>query len=212
MIIEHDICALCGSKVFGLEQQNSDDDYIILNRSIENYSGIPIKTSSDNKDYFLIPLDEMLNIKACASHLIAPSYDCCISGYDGLCEFWNSKSKELADIFPESTYGGVVLDVEGFCDSNLSETFKICARILGMIWNRYYTGEMLSSRTLSDMWKNRYFKAKDGYVNTKEVKGWLEEITTPSMRRYFALEPVNYELHNEYCQLINSILEESKNE
>ena len=206
----------CGSRLYNLENDISDWDYFALvggegSEALSNDMQTLVK--KDNKDFFLHRLDSMLSIVYCASPFIAP-YTNAVTDYESqsLKEYWDSNCYALADIAAGITYKSAIEQVEKYVELNYEKGFKICARLMGVQWSRYYVGNMLAARNLPEKWRSRYFAAKNGEAGIEDVKGWLDEIRTPSIQRYFSLEPINYELHNEYCQLINSILEESNNE
>lgn len=203
-----------GSTLFRLETAKSDVDFFALSVPQESISiGQEIESrDEDNNNFFIHRIDTMLNINACASALVVPTYDAAFSGNKGLLSFWRNNSDKLADISPVSTYNSTLDQVSTYVGASIIKSYKVCARLIGMMWCRYYTGDMLSARYLPEKWRERYFSARNGNASVNDVKSWLDEICTPSIKRYFSLEPINYELHNEYCQLINTILEETKND
>lgn len=204
------ITACCGSRLFGLEEDGSDKDYIALVLPLgEAPVGMPVKASCDGADYFCHRLDDMRNIVACASPLIAPSYDSVTGGSSQrLREFWTGNAAALAEIDPIATYLGALAQAESYLTTpGLERTYRIAVRLLGMMWCRYYTGDLLSARQLTDTWRARYFAAKRGELSAADIWAWYEQLNTPSIRRYFESEPVNRTLHEEYKRLINTILE-----
>lgn len=204
------ITACCGSRLFGLEEDGSDKDYIALVLPSEGTpEGMPAKAEQDGADYFCHRLDDMRDIVACASPLIVPSYDSVTGGSSQqLREFWEGNAAALAEIDPIATYLGALAQVESYLTTpGWERTYKIAVRLLGMMWCRYYTGDLLRARQLTPTWRERYFAAKRGELSAADILVWYEQLNTPSIRRYFGNEPVNRGLHEEYKILINKILE-----
>ena len=207
------IAALGGSRLFGLETDTSDEDYFIMVFPDDSLVlGEEKEVHKETVDYFVHRIDTMYELEACASPLVVPTYGSAVYGNGDMIRFWNENAERLANISPATTYNNAIGYARKIIDEKSVKALKICSRLIGMMWCRYYTGDMLSARYLPEKWRSRYFAAKNGEAGIEDVKGWLDEIRTPSIQRYFSLEPINYELHNEYCQLINSILEESNNE
>lgn len=202
--------ALCGSRVFGLEESGSDWDYMALAMPGAGLTeDCFVKKTVDNADYFCVPLSSMLNLAACASPLVAPYYDSVVGGTNKpLMDFSTSHAAALAEIDPIATYLGALAQAESYLAApGLERTYRIAVRLLGMMWCRYYTGDLLSARQLTDAWRARYFAAKRGELSAADILVWYEQLNTPSIRRYFESEPVNRTLHEEYKRLINTILE-----
>lgn len=206
------VITLGGSRLFDLEEDGSDHDFEAIltgetatKLSDERFSKIQI----DGNDYFCIPLSAMLELGACASPLVVPTYDkVCGGSNQTLMDFWTSNAVGLADIYPLATYRRALAQVESYLTTpGLERTYRIAVRLLGMMWCRYYTGDLLSARQLTDTWRARYFAAKRGELSAADILVWYEQLNTPSIRRYFESEPVNRTLHDEYKGLINTILE-----
>ena len=148
------ITAKCGSHLFGLDTENSDKDYLSLVIPVENEQMEMIK---DGKDYFFHDISWFCDIKACASPLIVPSYDAVVSHSDKeLFKFWRENSAQLADIFPNATYLTAINEIERFLEEEQTRAYKVCVRLMGLIWGRYHTGNMLAARNLTELWQKRY--------------------------------------------------------
>ncbi len=199
------ITAKCGSHLFGLDTENSDKDYLSLVIPVENEQMEMIK---DGKDYFFHDISWFCDIKACASPLIVPSYDAVVSHSDKeLFKFWRENSAQLADIFPNATYLTAINEIERFLEEEQTRAYKVCVRLMGLIWGRYHTGNMLAARNLTELWQKRYFEAKDGTVSKVELLQWLQACKTRSIQDYFDTQGANFTLHKHYRKVIDDILE-----
>ena len=66
----------------------------------------------------------------------------------------------LADISPNSTYRMTIETVEDFIGRGEDRYHKISVRLLGLIWCRFYVGNMLQAKFFPDFLRNRYYDAK----------------------------------------------------
>ena len=172
--------------------------------------GRQAKERDGEADYFITSLDRFNYIEMCASPLIAPSYDSVIGGNsEELKNFWKNNSSDLADICPFSTYQSSIKQSEFYLTTAGREhSYKIAVRLIGMMWCRYYTGDLLSARQLTKEWRDRYFSAKRGELSSTDIMVWLDKIRTPSIKRYFNNEYKNIELHDQFKIIINNVLKE----
>lgn len=100
------ITAKCGSKLFGLDTEDSDQDYLSL---IIPAEGEPMEVLKDGENYFFHDISCFYDINACASPIIIPSYDAITDYADReLFEFWKANQTALADIAPNETYLGAI--------------------------------------------------------------------------------------------------------
>lgn len=207
------LTAMVGSRLFNLNAIDSDYDYLAIeykNESKDVIEGRQAKERDGEIDYFITSLDRFNYIEMCASPLIAPSYDSVTGGNsEELKNFWENNCSSLADIWPISTYQSAIEQTEFYLTTEgLEYTYKIAVRLIGMMWCRYYTGDLLSARQLTKEWRDRYFSAKRGELSSTDIMVWLDKIRTPSIRRYFNNEYKNIELHDQFKIIINNVLKE----
>lgn len=213
MIDDFVLISKVGSKLFSLDTDSSDSDYIALTCGDSNYNfheTIQIKQSNGFDDYFISPLDSFNSIIVCASPFVAPSYDAIIGGSsDRLKNFIRKNSNALADIYPLVTYNDALNMAEFHLALNdVKRSYKIAVRLLGMMWCRYYTGDLLSARQLTPEWRDRYFAAKRGELDASDIMAWYNKLNTPSIQRYFSNEPKNTALHDQYKKIIDQVIKE----
>lgn len=204
---------ICGSKAFGLDTEGSDTDFLsIVSCADETLMphGQQVHVKTLTGDYFLARLDDMYQISGCASPLVAPYYNA-VCQYENalLYQFISNNNYVLAEIAPNCTYRIVLNQVERYLEDARESAYKICARLLGLMWGRYYIGDMLSARNLSDLWRRRFFDGKYGIAGKKDVEKWLQELKTRSIRDYFSIQPANYTLHDQYKLVIDQVLKET---
>jgi len=219
--MRYDITARCGSRIYHLEHENSNYDCFTLvsgpNASIYEpdfpYHILPVYLPEEDNylNRFTFRTDSFYSIHMCANALISPLYD---KSYEGesqiLKDFWNENSYELAEISPYITYSSSITEVTSDIENKRSSKYSICARMIGLMWCRYYSNHIFSARDhLTREWKNRYWLAKAGKVTEREVKSWLDEITTQSFKDFYLNQPVNTQLHDEYKKVLDKVLEES---
>lgn len=204
------ITALCGSRLWGLDTETSDRDYIVVAagdgaKKIPYGSIVPEKR--DGVDYFLVRLDTFYEIAACASPMVAPSYDAVVASEAPLLrEFWKRYPAQLADIYPYATYQIALEQVENHLDAGRERCYAACARLLGLICGRYETGDMLAARQLPQVWRERYFAAKAGDVTGADVAAWLQSCKTASYRDYYETQWANRALYDQYRHIIDKTI------
>ena len=203
----------CGSKLFGLDNDKSDYDYLsIITTNNTNYYDLDryiVLNPDDNIDIFCHNLLSMYNIKYCASPLIIPSYDS-IAYYNSsiLNEFWLKHNVGLSEIYLNSTYHLTIEQVNHYIDLEYITGYSVAVRLIGLMWCRYFTDNIFQARdNFADIWVDRYNLAKSGDVSTSELKNFLGEIQTPSIARFYESKIANYELHDQYKVVIDKIIE-----
>ena len=201
---------MCGSRLFGLETELSDKDFIgfVGGQDAEIVTeDHPYQVKDGVFDYFLHRLDSCLSLDYCASPMIVPSYDSVFDYEDtSVKEFWAENSSALADISPNSTYRMTIETVEDFIGRGEDRYHKISVRLLGLIWCRFYVGNMLQAKFFPDFLRKRYYDAKNGTIGEREIKLMLEECETNTFRRYFSNCPRNQEIHDQYKKIIDTVL------
>lgn len=205
------LISFCGSRLFGLEEDASDYDYMALavNAEQELISDQFKQIQLEDGDYFCMNLRDMLTIENCASALVAPDYDSVLGGSSQtLKDFWAGHAAALADICPLATYNSALAQTEIYLERfQQPRALKVAVRLLGLLWCRYYTGDLLPARQLTPVWRERYFAAKRGEIGAAEIKTWYDQLCAPSIRRYFEAQPTNLALHEQYKAIINTVLE-----
>ena len=206
---------ICGSRRFGLNTETSDTNYVYV---LDPTKDSPVKltangfssgfTDDTHDEFFLIGLNEYKNIVAAASPLI-------IGGYTApeltitdpvLRDFWMDHCDELTRIWPLSTYN-VALDIISFyLDNNYSGSYGMATRFMGLIASGYAGGDMAKSFSLSDVWKERYHRAKALEVDLQELRTWYGEIRTKDIISWYQNEPKLTDLHSEFCRVIDSVI------
>ena len=167
----------------------------------------PSHAKEKHGDFFFHRLDSCFSMDYCASPMIVPSYDSIWDYEDiSLKEFWEKNSSALADISPNSTYKMSIEIVEDFLGRGEIRYYKTSVRLLGLIWCRFYVGNMLQSKHLPQHWKECYFDAKNGYIGDKEIRIMLQECKTNTFKKYFSNCSHNKEIHDKYKQVIDAVL------
>lgn len=211
-----DLIARCGSRLYGLEQEKSDYDYLHLvsGNNASKYDKEVCYQDNDTSttvlDNFLIRTDSFYSINSCAGPLIIHLYDQTDNGESMILRnFWRVHNKELAEIALYTSYLATFHEVESDIAHDRVGKFAVCARMLGLMDCRYYTNHIFEARKLSPKWISRYWKAKGERVTLDEIKSWVDEVKTPSIQEFYRNQPVNTHLHDEYKKVLDKVLADS---
>lgn len=207
------ITALCGSRAYGLELENSDLDrmsFVFDDGTLDFPDDTSLHIKDELGDHFLNRLESLYQIGWCASPYVAPHIDNVLEHSSKvLSDYWTENGSGLADISARITYESSIMQVEWYLDNNYEVAYKNSAKLLGLMWGRYYLGDMLSAKNFSEVWKERFYAAKAGSVSKSNVESWLQELKTRSIQDYFSIQPVNYALHDQYKLVIDQVLKET---
>ncbi len=204
------LIAQVGSRAYGLDDAASDHDYMALLAGDKTglTPGWFLPVLVDDDDYYCLHLSDMLDLATCASPLVAPYYDSVTGGSSEILKtFWVTHAAALADIYPLATYHTALEQSEAYLlRPERPRAMRIAIRLLGMMWCRYYTGDLLSARQLTQVWRERYFAARRAEMTAADIQPWFEQLQAPSIRRYFEMQPVNRALYEQHKQVINTVL------
>lgn len=213
-----DLIARCGSRIYNLEEEKSDYDYLNLVSSSDVsryekgicYNNPRIDNIIPESDIFRIRTDSFYEFESCAGALMIHLYDQTCGGDSMILRnFWKMHCKELAEISLRISYLSTLQEVNYDIEYERTQKFRICARMLGLMYCRYYTNHIFEARKLSTEWKSRYWRAKENKVDVLEVKAWVEEVSTPSIREFYLNQSDNILLHDEYKKVLDKVLADS---
>lgn len=207
------VTATCGSKLFGLDNDKFAHSYLsIIITDTPSYYDLKqsiVLEPYPNTNIFCHNLLSMNNINYCASPLIVPSYDAIVSYNSPLLnKFWLNNSIKLSEMNLNVTYQIAIEQANYYIDNEYTAGYGLSIRLIGLMWCRYFTDNIFQARdNFADIWVERYNLAKSGDISTSELKNFLSEIQTPSIARFYEYQNANYELHDQYKLLIDSIIE-----
>lgn len=192
-----------------LKSKIADDGLIYRSHIAMITQDQPLSIITENNiEYMSFSLDSMYDIKKCASPLIVPGYKNIIS-YNSkiLYDFWKENYHNLMDIYPNFTYRSSINQVESFLDMNMESAFGVCAWLLGIIWFRYYSGNMELAINTPEHWRDRIERCNSGLVTKLEVSDWLMSCKNISISTYFSNQYENISLHDKYKKIIDKLIE-----
>lgn len=215
--MKYDLSFNYGPKVFGLELNNYDYDWLhlisgtdifIKGKLYKNPENVPLL--SDYSNEFVLRTDSFYNIAVCSSPIIVCLYDQVRGGEsDILKNFISSNSRELSEIDIYSTYKTIIKDAQKSILEYYPYKYSGTAIQLGLLQCRYFTDHFFDARHLPIDWKARYYSAKAGKVELSEVKSWINEVNTPSIDKFFrSRSSQNTKLHDEFKKVLDQVLKE----
>ena len=191
---------------FGLPSNNIDISPTRI------YAGSRRELSEYNSFSVTYMLRDEIGIGLCSHPSLISAYDSSLeTAYPDLRNFIVGNVGALSEISPCMTYVHTIAGAKETITNWDKTKALFFIRYMGMVWARYYIGNFLESRMLTNtIWEERYQAILNDEIGSKQFAEFLKEIDNTNYESYYCTLATDYELYDSYKSILINIMKEVK--